>query len=262
MIKFPDIDPVIVSFGPFAVSWYSLSYVFGILIGWYYCLKLIKLSDSKITSQNIDDFASWLIIGVIVGGRLGHVLFYDPTKYLSNPIDILKTYEGGMSFHGGILGVVISTYYFCRSRKINFFTMSDILACAAPIGLFLGRLANFINAELYGRVTDVPWAVVFPYSDMLPRHPSQIYEALLEGVATFTILAYLVFFHRALDKRGLASGTFLLLYSFSRIFVEFFREVDFKTGYILGYITMGQFLCIPMLFFGLFLMKQSVSRCR
>ena len=224
MIQFPDIDPVIISFGPLAVSWYSLSYVVGILLGWAYMLRIIRFTNSSLSAGDIDDFISWLIIGVVVGGRLGHVLFYEPLKYLSNPIDILKTYEGGMAFHGGVLGVVVVTYLFCRARKIEFLYLLDLLAAATPIALFLGRIANFINAELYGKVTDVPWAVIFPYSDLLPRHPSQIYEALLEGALSFLVLAYMVFFKGALKRRGLVGGSFLLLYSLSRIFVEFFRE--------------------------------------
>ena len=161
MLQFPNIDPVIISVGPLGVTWYSLSYVMGIMLGWYYILNIAEKKQANITKKNIDDFVSWVIIGIIVGGRLGYVLFYDPAKYFSNPIEILKTYEGGMSFHGGISGFTISSFIFCRHYKIYYWNLTDLCAAAAPIGLFFGRIANFINAELYGRVTDVAWGVVF-----------------------------------------------------------------------------------------------------
>ncbi|GAB4163095.1 MAG: prolipoprotein diacylglyceryl transferase [Rickettsiaceae bacterium] len=262
MLKFPEIDRVIVSFGPLAVSWYSLSYVVGILLGWYYILKLIETKTTSVSKKNVDDFISWVIIGIIIGGRLGYVLFYDPVKYLSNPIEILKTYEGGMSFHGGITGFIIASLIFCRRYKVEFLALTDLSAAATPIALGLGRVANFINAELYGRVTDVPWAFVFPYSDRLPRHPSQLYEAALEGVALFFILRYMVLKHSVLKNKGLLSGLFLLLYALFRIFVEFFREPDLKVGYLAGYFTMGQLLCLPMIFLGLFLILRSRWQCQ
>lgn len=257
MLKFPNIDPVIISVGPLGVTWYSLSYVVGIMLGWYYVLDIAKKKQANILKKNIDDFVSWVIIGIIVGGRLGYVLFYDPAKYFSNPIEILKTYEGGMSFHGGISGFIISSFIFCRYYKIYYWTLADICAAAAPIGLFFGRIANFINAELYGRVTDVAWGVIFPYSDMQPRHPSQLYESFLEGLVLFFILKYLVFKQNALKKPGFLSGIFLIFYALFRIIIEFFREPDEKIGYIFHYFTMGQLLCIPMIIIGLILIYNS-----
>lgn len=257
MIQFPNIDPVIISFGPLAVTWYSTAYVVGILIGWQYALKLIKFYDKDITQHHIDDFISWIIIGIIIGGRLGYVLFYDPGKYFANPISILKTYEGGMSFHGGIIGYVTACYLFSLYKGVNFLILTDISAAAAPITLFLGRIANFINAELYGRVTDMPWAVIFPYSDKLPRHPSQLYESFLEGICIFLIISYLIYYRNILRKKGLTSGVFLILYAIFRIFVEFFREPDAQIGYIAQYFTMGQILCFPMLIIGIIFIFRS-----
>lgn len=256
MLPFPDIDPVIISLGPLAVSWYSLSYVVGILIGWAYATKLVKINSIGISPKNIEDFIAWVIIGIILGGRLGYVLIYDPTKYFSNPIEIFKTYEGGMSFHGGILGYICASYIFSKKYHINFIALTDISAVVAPIAIALGRTANFINAELYGRVTNVPWAVIFPGSDLQPRHPSQLYEAFLEGALLFLILFYAAK-HKALAKRGLTSGLFLVFYSLFRSFVELFREPDQKIGFLAQGLTMGQLLCIPMLLLGIYLILQA-----
>ncbi len=257
MIDFPNINPVIFSVGPLAVSWYSLAYVVGILLGWYYANKLILLHPLGICKKHIEDFVSWAIIAIIIGGRLGYVFFYDPEKYLSNPIEILKTYEGGMSFHGGIFGVVTAAYLYCRKNCLNFLSFVDIIAIVAPIGLFLGRLANFINAELCGRQTDVPWGVIFPYSDGLPRHPSQLYEALLEGLVLFLIMVYFTYKLQFLKKAGRISGIFLIFYGIFRIFVEFFREPDFKIGFFVQYFTLGQLLSLPMILIGIYLIFPS-----
>jgi phosphatidylglycerol:prolipoprotein diacylglycerol transferase len=262
MLDFPNIDPVIITLGPLAISWYSLSYVIGVLLGWYYVLKLIETNHLSISKQNIDDFVSWAIIGIIIGGRLGYVLFYDPVKYFSNPIEILKTYEGGMSFHGGISGLIMASFLFCKRRKIAFFGLMDLCAVVAPIGLFFGRIANFINAELYGRITDVPWAFIFPGSDGLARHPSQLYEAILEGFLLFFIQRYIISKVGGLKYPGLLSGVFLIFYSFFRIIVEFFREPDFKIGYLAEYFTMGQLLCIPMIIVGIILIYFSKNQCQ
>jgi len=258
MLDFPNINPVIISLGPLAVSWYSLSYVVGILLGWFYILKLINIdTNTNISKKHIDDFVTWVIIGIIIGGRLGHVFFYDPIKYFSNPIDILKTYEGGMSFHGGIIGYVVASAWFARRNKISFLNIIDLSAAAAPIPLFLGRIANFINAELYGRVTDVPWAFIFPGSDYLPRHPSQLYEAALEGVVLFCIISVAALNFNALSRHGLLSGLFLIFYSIFRIIIEFFREPDAQIGFLAGAFTMGQLLCLPMFIVGVFLIFYS-----
>ena len=258
MLNFPNINPVIIPLGPLAVSWYSLAYVAGILLGWFYILKLISINMStNISKKNVDDFVTWAMIGIIIGGRLGYVLFYDPIKYFSNPIDILKTYKGGMSFHGGIIGYTIALAWFAQRNKISFMSIADLSATAAPIPLFLGRIANFINSELYGRVTDVPWAFIFPGSDYLPRHPSQLYEAILEGVILFCIVCVAALNFNALSRDGLLSGLFLIFYSIFRIIIEFFREPDIQIGLLAGAFTMGQLLCLPMLIIGIFLIFYS-----
>ena len=258
MLQFPNIDRIIISFGPLAISWYSLSYVVGILLGWYYVLRIIDMGVTNVTKKNIDDFVSWIIIGVIVGGRLGYVLFYDPAKYFANPIEILKTYEGGMSFHGGVIGVLSTSWIFCRHYKISLLALTDLIAISAPIPLGLGRVANFINAELYGRITDVPWAFIFPDSDQIPRHPSQLYEAFFEGVVLFLLLRHTTLkYYNVKRNKGMLSGMFLILYACFRIFIEFFREPDIKVGYLAKYFTMGQVLCLPMMFCGLCLILYS-----
>jgi len=259
MLTFPNINPIIISFGPLAVSWYSLSYVVGIILGWFYILKLIEKNYTSLKKQHIDDFITWIIIGIIIGGRLGYVLFYDPVKYLSKPIEILKTYEGGLSFHGGILGFVIAAIIFTRKNNIKYFTLVDATAAATPIALFLGRIANFINGELYGRVTDVSWSFIFPRSDGLPRHPSQLYEAALEGFVLFFILYFCVTKYNALKRPGLISGLFLILYSSFRLIIENFREPDSHIGFHADFITRGQLLCIPMLIIGIIIIKYSRS---
>ncbi|MCP5369315.1 MAG: prolipoprotein diacylglyceryl transferase [Rickettsiaceae bacterium] len=262
-MKFPDIDPVIISIGPIDIHWYAFAYVVGILIGWYYCDQLIKRNYAHgITKENLDDFISWLILSIIIGGRLGYVIFYDPVKYLAAPLEILKTYKGGMSFHGGMIGVLIASLAFCKKNKVNFFHLIDLIATATPIALFLGRIANFINGELYGRVTHLPWAMIFPHSDMLPRHPSQLYEAFLEGIILFLILHYQVIYKLALKNRGLLTGYFLSFYALFRIIVEFIREPDEKLGYFAQYFTMGQMLSIPMLLVGIFLLLKAKNAYR
>ena len=259
MLEFPNIDPVIISFGSLAVSWYSLSYVVGIILGWRYILKLIEKKYTTLTKQHVDDFVSWVIIGVIIGGRLGYVLFYDPVKYFSNPIEILKTYEGGMSFHGGVIGFALAALFFTKKNNIQYFTLVDAVALTAPIALFLGRIANFINGELYGRVTDVSWSFIFPKSDGLSRHPSQLYEAALEGVVLFIILNFIVTKKDGLKRPGFISGMFLIFYSIFRLIIENFREPDAHIGFYANFITRGQLLCLPMLMIGLILIKYRQS---
>lgn len=257
MLEFPNINPIIISFGPLAISWYSLSYVVGIVLGWYYIIKLIEKKYTSLEKQHVDDFITWVIIGIIIGGRLGYAIFYDPVKYFSNPIEILKTYEGGMSFHGGILGFVIASIIFTRKNNIKYFTLVDAAAAATPIALFLGRIANFINAELYGRVTDIPWAFIFPGSDGLPRHPSQLYEAALEGFVLFFILYFCITKYQGLKKSGFTSGLFLIFYSGFRLIIENFREPDAHIGLHAEFITRGQLLCIPMFIIGVIVIKYS-----
>lgn len=253
MITFPEIDPVIVSLGPLEIRWYSLAYVVGILFGWFYASKIVKKFSLSINKKHLEDFVTWSILGIIIGGRLGYVLFYNPIKYFSHPIDILKTYDGGMSFHGGITGLILACYFFSKKYKISFLELSDLMAVVSPIGLFLGRIANFINGELYGRITNVSWAVIFPNSDLQPRHPSQLYEAIFEGLILFLIMIYAVFYRGTITHSGRTSGIFLIFYSIFRIFIEIFREPDFHIGFILENITMGQILSIPMLLLGIYL---------
>ncbi|MFY9589152.1 prolipoprotein diacylglyceryl transferase [Rickettsia endosymbiont of Halotydeus destructor] len=256
---FPNINPILFSIGPLAVSWYSLSYVMGILLGWWYAGKIIRKFDLIITKKNLDDFVTFAIIGIIIGGRLGYVLLYNPHKYLANPIEILKTYEGGMSFHGGTIGLVIAAYFFCKKYNISLLSLADIIATIAPIGLFFGRIANFINGELYGRVTNSSLGVIFPNSDLQPRHPSQLYEAFFEGFILFLILAYSVFKYKTIKKQGLTFGIYLVVYSLFRIIIEIFREPDIQIGFIFDTLTMGQILSFPMLLLGIYLITLKIT---
>jgi phosphatidylglycerol:prolipoprotein diacylglycerol transferase len=250
-IPFPDIDPVIFEIGPFALRWYSLAYIAGLVLAWRYCRRLTGRSPARITPEAFDDFLLWATLGVILGGRFGYVLFYKPAYYLANPLESLMVWQGGMSFHGGLLGVVAAEVAFAWRRKIPLIALADIVAAATPIGLFLGRIANFINGELYGRASEVPWAMVFPGDrDQLPRHPSQLYEAGLEGLVLFALLFGLARLG-ALNRIGLMTGVFLAGYGLSRLFVELFRQPDEHLGFVLGGTTLGQWLSLPMLVTGL-----------
>lgn len=243
-----NIDPVLFSIGPFAVRWYALAYLAGFLLGWKYCLSRVGGNENERPNrEDVDNFLTWAIIGVIIGGRLGYVMFYQPEYYLENPGEIYKVWRGGMSFHGGMLGVMIAMFGYASKHKIEIFKLSDIVCAAAPIGLFFGRLANFINAELYGRITDKPWGVIFP-GQTEPRHPSQLYEAVLEGLVLFLILYIL---SKKGAKSGIITGVFLMGYGIFRALVEFVREPDPQIGLIGGYISMGQILCLPMILAGL-----------
>ena len=271
-LPFPNIDPVLIHLGPLAIRWYALAYIAGLLLGWYYMLRLLK--DTRLwnglpfrgkppaTADNIGDLFVWLTLGVIVGGRLGYVLFYGtlycgfagpfapacgglPQAFITNPIKIIAAWEGGMSFHGGLTGVVLAIWLFCRRQKLNVFAVADLVAAATPIGLFFGRIANFINGELWGKITGVPWAVVFPNASPYgaPRHPSQIYEALLEGVLLFIILRVLMERWQIQRRPGLVAAWFLTLYGLFRFLVEFVRDSESK---IYGWFSMGQALSLPM----------------
>ncbi len=258
-MPFPSLNPIAFQIGPFAVYWYGLAYVVGILGWWQYSLWLTKkfpLIDRKM----VDDYLGWAIIGVIVGGRLGYVFFYTPFKYIANPIEIIQVWKGGMAFHGGLLGVVVATAIYTYRRGIYFLNFSDLACCGVPIGLFFGRLANFINGELYGRVTDNSWGIIFPHGGSLPRHPSQLYEAFLEGIVLFVLLAYGALLTRWPHRRGLLTGTFLTGYALARIVAEWFREPDSFLGYFAGGLTMGQILSFPLLVCGLFLIWQAGLR--
>ena len=259
-IAYPIINPIAISIGPLAIRWYSLAYVAGILLGWRYMLRLADHSGGRVTRDNIDDFIVWATLGVIFGGRLGYVLFYRPSFYFAHPLEIPALWRGGMSFHGGALGVIVSLSIYVWRRGIRWFAFSDLVAAATPIGLFFGRIANFINGELYGRVTDVPWAMVFPNGGPLPRHPSQLYEATLEGLVLFCVLAWLAWRTRALEREGLLSGSFLLGYGIARIIGEFFREPDAFLGFLWEGATMGQLLSIPLVIVGLCLIVRALRR--
>ncbi len=259
-IPYPAIDPVLIQIGPFAIRWYALAYIAGLLLGWRYCLALCKQPPQILRPQDVDDFLVWATLGVVLGGRIGYVLFYNPYFYAQHPLDIPQIWHGGMSFHGGAIGVCLALYLFCRQRKVSPTGFGDILVCAVPIGLFFGRIANFINGELFGRPSDVPWAMVFPNGGPEPRHPSQLYEASLEGVALFTILYILQRFTRAREHPGLLGGVFLIGYGLARITVEFFREPDPQLGFLFFGVTMGQILSLPLVAIGLYLVWRARRR--
>jgi phosphatidylglycerol:prolipoprotein diacylglycerol transferase len=245
-----NFDPVAIQIFSIEIRWYSLAYIFGILIGWLYCKKIL-IKDKNI-SKLFDDLISYLIIGIILGGRLGYVIFYNLEYFLSNPIEILMIWHGGMSFHGGLLGVLASTIIYAKKHNVNKFIFLDLIAGSAPIGIFLGRIANFVNSELYGRETDILWSVIFTKIDNITRHPSQIYEALLEGVILFFILFFFIKKNYLL-KPGLISSLFLIFYSLFRFLVEFFRVPDEQVGLIYLNLTIGQIISLIFLSFGFYL---------
>ena len=259
-IPFPNIDPVAIHLGPLAVRWYALAYVVGLLAGWRYCIGLAAHSPYKFTREQIDDFLFWAIVGVILGGRTGYILFYNLPFYAEHPLEILAVWRGGMSFHGGFLGMLVAIAAFARKRRIPFLALGDIIAAAGPIGLFFGRLANFINGELFGRVTDVPWAMVFPAGGPEPRHPSQLYEAGLEGLLLFVLLWLIAYLGRGLERPGLLTGTFLAGYGLSRVAAEFFRQPDVQVGFLAGGVTMGQILSLPLVIAGVWLIARAKPR--
>ncbi|MDH3473440.1 MAG: prolipoprotein diacylglyceryl transferase [Rhodospirillales bacterium] len=257
-IPYPDIGETLFEIGPIAIRWYSLAYIAGLVIGWRYCRRLALRPPQRLTPDDFDDFLLWATLGVVVGGRLGSVLFYNPAYYLANPLEILYLWRGGMSFHGGLLGVLVAVALFAHRRNVPIVAFADYVSAAAPIGLFFGRLANFVNSELWGRATDLPWAMVFPKDpEQLPRHPSQLYEAGLEGLLLFLLL-YLLIRRGALARPGLLSGTFLTGYGLSRFFVELLRQPDHHLGFLVGGTTMGQWLSGPMLLGGLALLVWSL----
>lgn len=255
MLTFPQIDPVAVAIGPFAIRWYSLAYLGGVLLGWFLVKSLNKrLSPVTLTKEALDDIMVYAILGIVLGGRLGYVLFYKPAFYLEHPHEILMVWQGGMSFHGGLLGMMAGMWLLSRKFKLRWLAVMDLLAVAAPIGICLGRLANFINGELYGRVTDSPWGMVFPTDpEGLPRYPSQLVEAGLEGVVLFAIMLAVAYGTRSLHRTGRMGGLFLIGYSVARSISELFREPDSFIHFLPEWITMGQLLSLPMLLIGLYL---------
>ena len=265
LIAFPTFDPVAIAIGPFAIKWYALAYIGGIVLGWIYARSLLKNErlwggPAPISLPQLDDFILWVTLGIILGGRTGYVLFYNLPFFMQHPAEIFELWKGGMSFHGGFMGCVIAVMWFARRNNISILSLGDITTAVGPIGLFLGRIANFINGELWGRAADpgLPWAMIFPTGGPLPRHPSQLYEAGLEGILLFTILAVMIRFG-ALKRPGLILGSFIAIYGLARITGEHFREPDPQLGFLWGGLTMGMILSVPMVIAGGIIM---FSACR
>ena len=254
-----NLNPVLINFGFFEIRWYSLAYILGILVGWWIAKKIINFKIQSKTvefdSKIFDDLISYIVISIIIGGRLGYIIFYNLSYYLNNPFDIFKIWQGGMSFHGALLGVIIGTYFFSNKLKVNTFFFLDIIASVAPIGIFFGRIANFINGELYGKPTVLFWSVIFPEIDKVPRHPSQLYEAALEGVVLFLILINLIY--KKSIKTGVISALFMILYGLFRMLSEQFREPDTQVGYLFNLFSMGSILSFFMILIGLFILKKA-----
>ena len=255
VVPFPVIDPVAVELGPLAIRWYALAYLVGLIVGWRLARRLAAAPPRLMRAERVDDVLAWIVLGVVAGGRLGYVLFYKPGYYLAHPDEVLFLWQGGMSFHGGFAGVVLAVFLFARRHELPILRVGDIVAAVAPVGLFLGRLANFVNGELYGRASDVSWAMVFPSDPaQVPRHPSQLYEAALEGLLLGLVMLALASRERVRARPGLLAGVFFLGYGLARSFAELFREPDAHLGFILGPVTMGQLLCLPLIVAGLFLL--------
>jgi phosphatidylglycerol:prolipoprotein diacylglycerol transferase len=248
-----NLDPVLFDFGFLTIRWYSLAYIFGILIGWWMgkqiIIKKLKNIDFKFNIKEFDDLITYLIVSILIGGRVGYVLFYNLGYYVSNPFNIFKIWEGGMSFHGALIGIVIGSYLFAAKKKVPLLFLLDIIACVSPIGIFFGRIANFINGELVGKITNVYWGVIFPQVDSFSRHPSQLYEAFLEGVTLFIIMNLIIL--KGNYKIGTCSSMFLIIYGFFRIFSEIFREPDVQIGYVFNALSMGTILSALMVFSGI-----------
>jgi phosphatidylglycerol---prolipoprotein diacylglyceryl transferase len=261
VLMFPQFDPVLVRFGPLAIRWYALAYIGGLLLGLWLVRKFVQRTPVVATADQVSDFLTWATLGVVLGGRLGYVLFYQPTRFLSHPLEIPEVWGGGMSFHGGMLGVAIAIIIFCRRNHIPVLGFADRIAVAAPIGLFLGRIANFINGELWGRPAPawLPWAMIFPSEAAgdIPRHPSQLYQALLEGVVLFVVMLLLARSERLRSRFGFLTGAFLCGYAVARFIGEFFRQPDPFLGFLYAGATMGQLLSLPMLAAGIGLIAWS-----
>ncbi len=264
VLPFPAINPVLISIGPFAIRWYALAYIVGIIAGWFYARTIIaseKLwgGPAPITVTEFDDFIIWVTLGIILGGRIGYVLFYNLPHFTAHPFEIFELWNGGMSFHGGFLGCVVATVAFALRRGLPMLSLGDVTTAVAPIGLFLGRIANFINSELWGRPTDVPWAMIFPNGGPIPRHPSQLYEAALEGLVLLIVLGLIVRLG-ALKRPGLVTGAFAVGYGVARIVCELFREPDPQLGFLWGGLTMGMLLCIPLIAAGIGVIAFALTR--
>jgi phosphatidylglycerol:prolipoprotein diacylglycerol transferase len=263
-IPFPAFDPVLISFGPIAIRWYALAYIFGILLGWLYARTVIQRETlwggaAPMTPADFDDFVLWVTLGIILGGRIGYVLFYNPAYFVQNPLESIELWKGGMSFHGGFLGCVLAVVLFARHRGLPILSLGDLTCAGGTIGIFLGRIANFINGELWGRTADVPWAMVFPSGGPQARHPSQLYEAALEGLLLFIVLSILIR-NGALRRPGFILGAFAFGYAIARSICEFFREPDAQLGFLWGGLTMGMLLSVPLMLAGLALMAAAMRR--
>jgi phosphatidylglycerol:prolipoprotein diacylglycerol transferase len=260
MINYPNIDPIALQIGPVAIRWYGIAYVVGILLAWYCCHVLTSKKYFKISPKDFGDFIPWATLGIVAGGRLGQVFFYHLDYYMQNPLEIVKIWEPGMSFHGGAIGVFVAMIIFCRKRKLSLLELGDVAAVGTPIGIFFGRIANFINSELFGRVTDSPWGIVFPNGGPLPRHPSQLYEAALEGIVLFLVmLGCTLFIPVKKRKPGLLMGIFVIGYAIARSVAELFREPEIVYGSMAHYITYGQLLSLPLILMGLYLIFRKPS---
>ncbi|MEQ8440458.1 MAG: prolipoprotein diacylglyceryl transferase [Alphaproteobacteria bacterium] len=258
-----DLDPIMLSIGPVDIRWYAMAYIVGLLVGWRLAMRMADRSPMAITPDHLDRFLTWAVVGVIVGGRLGAFLFYRPQVFFDDPAQILRVWEGGMSFHGGLLGVMVAMLLFARTNKVPLFSLTDIVCAVAPFGIMLGRVANFINGEHWGRVTDVSWAIAFPRSgDLMPRHPSQLYECALEGALLFAVLMVVTFRGNGLGRPGLLSGVFLVGYALARMTGEIFREPEVLTQSLPFGTTWGQWLSLPMLLGGLYLIRLAMRRDR
>lgn len=258
-LVFPQISPNLIALGPIVIRWYALAYIAGIVLGWQVLRRLVVTAPAVATREQADDYITWATLGIVLGGRIGYVLFYQPSRFLAEPLQAFAVWQGGMSFHGGFLGVVIATIIFCRRNKISILGFGDRLAVGVPIGLFFGRIANFINGELWGRPApdSVPWRMVFPHVDAVPRHPSQIYQALLEGVVLFTVMWVLSRRESIRARTGFLTGVFVTGYAIARIIGEFFRQPDAFLGFLYAGATMGQLLSLPMAAIGVWLMLRA-----
>ncbi len=256
VLPFPAIDPVALDISGFQIRWYALAYIAGIILSWIYIVRLLKAeslwgANVPVSRTHIDDLVVWVTVGIILGGRLGYVVFYNSSYFLAHPMEILALWQGGMTFHGGLIGVIIAVILFARIKSVRLLTLGDLIATAAPIGLFFGRIANFINGELYGRITDVPWAMVFPHGGPNSRHPSQIYESIGEGIILFVFMHIMIYRFGALQRPGMITGLFMIGYGIARSSIEFFRMPDAHIGYLSGGLTMGIVLSVPMIPIGL-----------
>jgi len=264
ILPYPAINPVLIHLGPLAIRWYALAYIVGILAGWVYARSIIASErlwggPAPLTVVDFDDFVIWITLGIILGGRIGYVLFYNLPLFAAHPLQMFELWNGGMSFHGGFLGCMVAIILFALKRRIPMFSLGDVTTAVTPIGLFLGRIANFINGELWGRPTDVPWAMIFPTGGPVPRHPSQLYEAALEGIVLFIVLNVLIRLG-ALKRPGVVTGSFALGYGIARVTCEFFREPDPQLGFLWGGLTMGMLLCIPLMLAGIGILAYA-ARC-